>query len=80
MLRTKDKPFLGRRSWAPDVQGKVCLDNPGVVIDRMTRNDRRRTKGSFDSGGKAACPRDDDSRAVSSIKFQPPPGTPPIIA
>src|SRR5271165_3553655 len=35
MLRTKEN-LLGRRSGAQDVQGKVCLDNPGVVIDRMT--------------------------------------------
>jgi len=32
----KNKSFLGRRSGALDVQGEVCLDNPGVVIDRMT--------------------------------------------
>ena len=33
----KNKSFLGRRSGALDVQGEVCLDNPGVVIDGMTR-------------------------------------------
>ena len=35
----KNKSFLGRRSGALDVQGEVCLDNPGVVIDRMTRRE-----------------------------------------
>ena len=37
MLRVKEKNLLGRRSGAPGVQGNVCLDNPGVVIDGMTR-------------------------------------------
>lgn len=36
MLRTKNKNLLVRQSGAQDVQGKVCLDNPNVVIDRMT--------------------------------------------
>src|SRR3974377_1365685 len=35
----KNKSFLGRRSGALDVQGEVCLDNPGVVIDRVTRRE-----------------------------------------
>ena len=37
MLRTKEKNLLGRQSGAQGVQGNVCLDNPGVVIDRMTK-------------------------------------------
>jgi hypothetical protein len=36
MLHTKKKNLLGRQSGAPDVQGKLRLDNPNVVIDRMT--------------------------------------------
>src|SRR5271165_796612 len=35
MLRRKEN-LLGRQSRAQDVQGEVCLDNPSVVIDRMT--------------------------------------------
>ena len=35
MLRKK-KNLLGRQSGAQDVQGEVSLDNPNVVIDRMT--------------------------------------------
>ena len=36
MLRTKHQTLLGRPSGALGVQGKVRLDIPGVVIDRMT--------------------------------------------
>src|SRR5271157_3404714 len=44
MLRRKEN-LLGRQSRAQDVQGEVCLDNPSVVIDRMTDEKKRRALG-----------------------------------
>ncbi len=38
MLRAKKQNRQGRKSRRIGVDGEVCLDNSGVVIDRMTEH------------------------------------------